>query len=297
MEQMMRVDLDAVEALVAVDAEGGFAKAASSLHKSQSAVSHAIQRLEAALGVALFDRSGHRAVLTPAGRAIVDEGQLLLARARRLEDLAARFTAGWEPRLVVVVDGVLPSRPVLAALKALGDEGVPTHVHVVTEFLTGVRRRFERDDADLMIVWDHAPAAHLEAFALPPIELVLVAHPDHPVATSAPHDGTSLRHHREISVHDSAEDTAGIDTNTVGGAPVFYVPDFRAKHEALRMGLGYGWLPVGLAADDLADGTLVEIAVGTGSRRPFQPWLVHRIDRPLGRTGRRLLELLRAGWG
>ena len=73
--------LDQVRVLLAVIEQGCFSGWARALHRAQSAVTHAIQRLEAQLGVALFDRTGYRPVLTGAGQA--------LPRARRLVEEAA----------------------------------------------------------------------------------------------------------------------------------------------------------------------------------------------------------------
>ncbi|MCB9664140.1 MAG: LysR family transcriptional regulator [Alphaproteobacteria bacterium] len=293
----MQVSLDALETLDAVVREGSFAGAAQALHKAQSAVSYAVRQLEERLGVVLFDRSGHRAVLTPAGAAVLDEGRFLLSRARRLEWLAGRFAGGWEPRLEVVIDGVLPIAPIVEALRTLGTDEVPTHIQVRQEFLGGVQRRFELDGADLMLVKDYRPAAWLVADALPEHELVLVAAADHPVhATDEPHDLLSLQRFLELSVHDSSDETLGVDTHDVGGARVFYLADFHGKREALRLGLGFGWMPAPLVADDLATGRLLEVRSRAGSRRRFQPFLVHRVDRPLGRAGTALREGILDAW-
>jgi DNA-binding transcriptional LysR family regulator len=294
---MIRATLDSYEALDAIDQHGSFAAAAAALHKAQSAVSYAVRQLEDALGVPLFDRSGHRARLTPQGVVVLAEGRALLAKARGIEALARQLGAAWEPRLTVVVDGVLPMRPIMRALQALEREGVPTHVQITTEFLRGVQRRFLRDDADLMIVKDWERTDTLEARQLPPEELVLVAAPDHPVHAAAPHDNSTLQPFLELSVHDSSDETRGRDTNTVGGGRVFYVSDFGTKLDGLRMGLGYGWIPLRMAAADLASGALREIVHRTSSRWVFTPELVVRRDRPLGRTGQRFVACVVEAWG
>ncbi len=288
---MMNLSLDAVEALEAIADAGSFQAAAHRLRKAQSAISYAIKQLESSLGVTLFDRSGHRATLTPAGVALLDEGRSLLARARRMESLARQFSAGFEPRLDLIVDGVVPMQPILAALKQLGDEGVPTHIQVTMEYLSGVQRRFERDDADLMIAMSWQRRPNLTAWPLPEVTLVLVASAQHPAAQSRePHTVRSLQPHIELSVHDSSDATRGLDTNEFGGGRVFYLSDFHSKGEALRLGLGYGWMPLALVADDLTCGRLVALPFTEGGRRTFTPMLIHREDRALGRTG----SLLRA---
>lgn len=67
-----------------------FAIAAERLHLSVSSLSKRISELEEALGVALFDRSGHRAILSNAGQA-------LLPRALALLDDAAAIRAAFAP--------------------------------------------------------------------------------------------------------------------------------------------------------------------------------------------------------
>lgn len=67
-----------------------FAIAAERLHLSVSSLSKRISELEEALGVALFDRSGHRAVLS-------DAGQALLPRSLALLDDAAAIRATFAP--------------------------------------------------------------------------------------------------------------------------------------------------------------------------------------------------------
>ena len=85
-----RPDLDAVEALDAVVRHGGFAHAAAALHRVPSAVSYQVAKLEEQLGVKLLDRSGYRVRLTPAGEAVLKEGQKLLAQARHPARMLAR---------------------------------------------------------------------------------------------------------------------------------------------------------------------------------------------------------------
>ena len=69
------MDLRQLNALVAVADHGGFSAAADALHTVQSNVSAHIARLERELGATLIDRSGGR---------LTQEGETVLARARRI---------------------------------------------------------------------------------------------------------------------------------------------------------------------------------------------------------------------
>lgn len=289
----MNISLDALETLDAIEREGSFSAAARALHKVPSAVSYAVAQLEDAVGVALFVRQGRRAHLTDAGRAIVDEARAVLARARRLEGLAARFRDGWEPTLRVVLDGIVPMTPVLRVLRDFGRDDVPTRLQLRVEFLGGVQDRFEAVDADLMVVKAWTPSPHLVARHLPDVTVVLVASGDHPLCAAAePVGADQLHEHVELTVHDSSRSSRVVDHRRFGGSRVFLLSDFASKREALLMGLGYGWMPLALVADDLDAGRLAEVRWDAGSRYAFAPALVHRADRPPGRAGRRFADAL-----
>lgn len=289
----MRITLDSLEALEAIDQHGSFAAAAKALHKVQSAVSYSVHQLEEGLGVSLFDRAGHRAVLTDVGRAVLEEGRRVLAGARRVETIATRFREDWEPRVEIVVDGILPIEPIMRALRAMADDGVPTRIQIKVEFLGGVQDRFEKDRADMMLVKDYTRSGRLAEHALPEVEVVLVAAATHPLAEAGRALSLAdLQAHVELTVHDSSESRRITDARLFGGPRVFFLSDFVTKKQAVAMGLGYGWMPIYLVRDELATGALREIAYDGGSRYAFAPRLVHPRDRPLGRAGSTFLRRL-----
>jgi len=289
--------LDALEVLDAIDRHKSFAAAAAELRRAQSAVSYAVKQLEDGLGISLFDRSGHRAVLTEAGRVVLDEGRMLLARARRLEALATRLHEAWEPRIEIVVDGILPMDPVLATLRGLVEDGVPTHIQVRVEFLGGVQDRFERDRADMMLVKDYSRSDALVEHPLSPVDVVLAASRSHPLAQEESVSLDDLQRHVELTVHDSSESKRISDTRIFGGPRVFYLSDFSMKKRAIMLGLGYGWVPVTLVEEELRAGSLVVVPYEGGGTYTFSPVLVHPKDKPLGRAGRLFFERLVAAWG
>jgi DNA-binding transcriptional LysR family regulator len=289
----MRITFDSLEALEAIDRQGSFAAAAKALHKVQSAVSYSVHQLEEGLGVSLFDRAGHRAVLTDAGHAILEESRRVLAGARRIETLAARFREDWEPRVEIVIDGILPMEPIMRALRVMTDDGVPTHIQLKVEFLGGVQDRFEKDRADVMLVKDYGRSDRLVEHTLPEVEVVLVAATSHPLAQDQhPLSLQDLQAHIELTVHDSSESRRMADARIFGGPRVFFLSDFATKKQAIAMGLGYGWMPTYLVKDELAAGALSELSYVGGSRYAFVPRMVHPADRPLGRAGTTLLRLL-----
>ncbi len=292
----MQIDLAGLEALEAVVKYGGFGRAAVHLHKVQSAVSHQVQKLEEQLGVSVFDRCGYRVRLTPAGEAILAESRRLLAHVEHVRSVARQFSQAWEPTLSVIVDGMLPLNPVLAALKRLANEDVPTRIQVNVGFLRGVQARFEEDDGDLMLALDYAASPYLFEEALPPLDYLLCVASGHPLATAKTVPLEALQRHVELSVqHASAEQEH--DRHLFGCERSFFLSSFDAKKQALLMGVGFGWMPLYMVRDELKARTLCEVRYIGGSRHRFSPRLVHRADRGLGRAGQRLLALLReASW-
>lgn len=74
-----------LRAFVAVAEHGSFSEAALELQLSQSAISHAIATLEEELGVPLFSRGRHGAVLTPAGERIVHHARQSLQHLEMIQ--------------------------------------------------------------------------------------------------------------------------------------------------------------------------------------------------------------------
>src|SRR6187549_1545736 len=114
---MNAVTIDQLRVFRQVAETGSFSAAARAMHRAQSAITYAVQKLEDQVGADLFDRSGYRPVLSDAGRA-------LLPRATRILDELAAFGAqargiagGLEPELALAVDSMYPMPQLVRALR------------------------------------------------------------------------------------------------------------------------------------------------------------------------------------
>ena len=65
----MKISLDLLHILDAIERHGSFSAAAAVLHRVPSALSHAVAKLEDELDIQLFVREGRKATLNEAGRA------------------------------------------------------------------------------------------------------------------------------------------------------------------------------------------------------------------------------------
>ncbi|HRE15243.1 MAG TPA: LysR family transcriptional regulator, partial [Usitatibacteraceae bacterium] len=119
----MKISLDTLEVLDAIDRRGSFAAAAQELHRVPSAITYSIQQAEEALDVLLFDRRGHRAKLTEAGRELLDEGRELLRVAADLECRVRQVAKGWEAELRLAVDAIIGEDKLMGLLAEFYGKG------------------------------------------------------------------------------------------------------------------------------------------------------------------------------
>ncbi|MES1954082.1 LysR family transcriptional regulator [Salinisphaera hydrothermalis] len=77
-----------------IERDGSLTAAAKSLHLTQSALSHAIRKLEDQAGTAIWRREGRRIRLTPAGDYLLAAAERLLPQLERLDTVLADYAAG-----------------------------------------------------------------------------------------------------------------------------------------------------------------------------------------------------------
>lgn len=114
----MRPGVRQLECLIAAAKHLNFRAAARDCHISQPALSGHIARLEAELGVALFERSRRRVLLTPVGEVVVQRAKKLLCD---LDEIVAMAQAHTEPLGGHLRLGVIPTIAPYIMPRALGE--------------------------------------------------------------------------------------------------------------------------------------------------------------------------------
>ena len=293
----MRLSLDALQVLDAIDRKGSFAAAADELHRVPSAITYSIRQLEDGLGVPLFDRTGHRAVLTEAGRELLADGRRLLRAAADLECRVQQVARGWEAELRLAVDTIIEVDRLYGIIAEFYGENSGTRLRIAHEVLGGTWDALESGRADLAIgASGDVPAGR--SFAIQPLgrmEMVFVAAPFHPLAQAKqPIASTAIQAQRAVSVADTSRLLAPRTVGLLSGQDVLTVPTMEAKVAALVAGLGVGHVPRAMAERERAAGRLV-ILHAEGSRpegdtyvawRPGQEgralqWFTRRLQDPL----------------
>ena len=133
----MKLTLDALLVLDAIDRKGSFAAAAEEMNRVPSAVTYVVRKLEEDLDVLLFDRSGHRAKLTVAGRELLEQGRQLLTAAGDLECRVKRVATGWETELRIAYDTVVPIEALYPLVARFYAEGHATRIRLRADVPVG----------------------------------------------------------------------------------------------------------------------------------------------------------------
>jgi DNA-binding transcriptional LysR family regulator len=256
----MKLSLEALEALDAIDRHGSFAAAAKALHRVPSALTYTVQKLEQDLDVLLFDRSGHRAVLTEAGQELLGEGRHLLTAAGSLECRVRQVAKGWEAELVIAVNDLLPRHPLLDLLALFYAEHRDTRLRLTTETLTGCWDALADGRADLVLgaSGDPPPRGGFAREHMGEMGFVFAMAPSHPLAAAEEPLPRALRvQHRAVVVADSSRRLPARTVGLLSGQETLTVPDMATKLAAQLAGLGVGFLPTPLAAPHVAAGQLV----------------------------------------
>ena len=147
----MRLNLDVLLILDALDKHGSFATAAESLFKTPAALSYMIQKLENDLNITLLDRSGHRAKFTDTGRMMLEKGRLLLNAAKDLEKQAVQLSAGWERDLAIALDDSFPFSALLPLIDAFYAQHPQTRLNFTHHTLAGSWEELTHNGADIIL--------------------------------------------------------------------------------------------------------------------------------------------------
>jgi DNA-binding transcriptional LysR family regulator len=285
-----RITLEQWQALVAVVDAGSYAKASETLHKSQSTVTYAVQKLESILGVKAFEIRGRKAVLTPTGDLLQRQARILLEEARRLERASQRVSAGWEAAIAVAADIVFPYWLLLQCFDRFGAESPHTRIELIESVLAGTTEAIVEGRADLAIS-PAVPQGHV-ADALVRLRMVLAASPSHPLHRLArPLTERDLRAHRQLIVRET--DTRRATKTALEASQRWTVSSMSTSIIAAVQGFGYGWYSEDKIRPELEAGTLKPLPLREGGERFIELYLVFADRENAGPGTLRLAEIIR----
>lgn len=232
----------------------------TALGMPKSSVSRGLTRLEEDLGAALVHRSGKHITLTDAGRIFHGHAVRILGDVQEAESTVHQL--GTAPRgHLRVCAPVAAGRYLFAPLLPEFLKRYPD-VSLALE-LTSRQVDPVDEQVDVLIHVGPLPDSRLVARKLGQYPLCLYGSPDYIARSGAPSTVKDLTLHTLLDIfegpHDWTLDGPGGQVSSVAVVPKLSINDPSTVKVAAVAGLGLAWLPSFVCAQELADGSLVQV--------------------------------------
>jgi DNA-binding transcriptional LysR family regulator len=294
------VELDHVEAFVAIVRRGGFTRASATLHLSQPAISRRVHLLERELGAPLFDRTRGGVVLTDAGQAFLPHAEALLASMRDGIDAVAALRGGDRGAVTLAVVGTLASTSLTERLRRFREAYPAIDLRMRTALSSEVSALVRRGDATLGLRYNVDPHPDLVSKTVHDEALVPVCSAHHRLARARRLDAKALAGERWITFparagvarepYTSALERA-LATLGLHGSELILIDSLTAQKRMVEAGFGLALLPESSVDEELRAGTLRVLAVH-GMKPTVPVVLVHRRRAYLSRAAQALMTML-----
>ena len=191
----MAIIMDSVSltTFLTVHEAGGITAAAKALGRTQSAISHRIAALETTIGAPLFERIGHRLILSEVGEVLIPYAIQMSAIAHDAQKASNAVIRGEMGSLKLAIVGTLASTPLTALLMDFRDQ-FPNHdLRIQTARSAEVSELVRRGDAAIGLRYFLDETEGVESKIVGREPLVIVC------AHSHKHAGQTLRSLADLS--------------------------------------------------------------------------------------------------
>jgi len=175
-----------------IERDGSLTAAARSLHLTQSALSHAIKKLENLSGATIWVREGRRIQLTAAGEHLLQAAERLLPQLERVDAVLAEHATGEQGSLRIGMECHPCYKWLLKVVDPYLQAWPGVDIDVVQQFQFGGMAALFNQDIDILVTPDplHKKGVHFEPVF--DYEQVLAVSRDHPLANKASIEAADL---------------------------------------------------------------------------------------------------------
>src|SRR5215470_13787316 len=300
---LIAVELDQVEAFVAIVRGGGFTRAAALLHLSQPAVSRRLELLEHELGAPLFERTPKGVILTEAGRTFLPHAEGLLASMRDGVESVKALQQPDRGAITLALVGTLASTTLTACLQRFREAHPQVELRLRTALSQEVSVLVRRGDATLGLRYGGDPHPDMVTVSVYDELMMVVCSPRHRLAGRRSVAPSALGTERWVAFpprNDAFYEPYpwSLQNRLAAWAlhPAEIVPidSLTAQKRMVEAGFGLALLPESSVDEELRTGTLRSMRV-SGARVTIPVVLIHRRRAYLSGATRALMSEL-AAW-
>lgn len=175
------MDLFQLETFLAVAREKGFSRAAIRLHRTQSAISQTVSKLEDGLGEKLFDRSSRDGTLTDAGKLLVAYAEELLNVREEAREALKEMRLLHQGKLSIAANE-FTSRYLLPVLHRFHRMHPMIRIEVQRSLAREIPSSVLNHNVEFGVVSFRPQDEDLTSLVLYRDELALIVYPRHPLA-------------------------------------------------------------------------------------------------------------------
>jgi len=296
------MELDHVEAFLAIVRRGGFTRASSSLHLSQPAISRRIGMLERELGAPLFERVRSGVLLTEAGRAFLPHAEALLASLRDGVAAVDAVRGATRGAVGLAVVGTLASSTLTRCLRRFRDGHPDVDLRLRTALSAEVSALVRRGDAALGLRYGLDPDPDLASSVIHDEPLIAVCSAQHRLARARRVAPAALAGERWVmfpgrpgAVREpySSALARGLAAIGLDAPDIVPIDSLTGQKRMVEAGFGLALLPESSIDEELRARTLRPLRI-QGLRPTIAIALIHRRRAFLGGATRALIAALTA---
>lgn len=258
-----KISIDGWRAFAATAEQGSTIRAADVLHKSQSALSHAIKKIELELGNALFEPAGRNLRLTALGHLILPKAKRLIADAEYVESLGKQYREGIQDEIGLAINNALPQAILVDAIERFELIYPKISLRLFDTTLSGTQQIMEEGRAVIGVSTILPTDIVIEPLLT--VMKCCVCSTNHPLADMESLSLNELKPYQQVVIQDSG--AANIDMGWLGASKRLSVSHFDHGLPFVMQGLGYSWMPEHRILPFIHSGQLKQLSLKSGQKR------------------------------